>query len=76
MAWPMAGARAAAVRVPKVGVLWHTADADGERPFYGCLLDEARRAWPRNSLITALAYRLLVLMISPSLLATADQVIE
>jgi putative ABC transport system substrate-binding protein len=26
-------------RVPKVGVLWHAADADGEWPYYGCLLD-------------------------------------
>ncbi len=26
-------------RVPKVGVLWHAADKDGEWPYYGCLLD-------------------------------------
>ena len=26
-------------RVPKVGVLWHAADADGEWPYYGCLLE-------------------------------------
>jgi putative ABC transport system substrate-binding protein len=26
-------------RVPKVGVLWHAADSDGEWPYYGCLLD-------------------------------------
>jgi putative tryptophan/tyrosine transport system substrate-binding protein len=26
-------------RVPKVGVLWHAADADGEWPYYGCLHD-------------------------------------
>ena len=26
-------------RIPRVGVLWHAADADGEWPYYGCLLD-------------------------------------
>ena len=26
-------------RMPKVGVLWHAADADGEWPYYGSLLD-------------------------------------
>src|SRR6476469_1239461 len=26
-------------RMPKVGVLWHAADADGEWPYYGCLRD-------------------------------------
>jgi putative ABC transport system substrate-binding protein len=25
--------------VPKVGVLWHAADPDGEWPYYGCLLE-------------------------------------
>ena len=25
--------------IPRVGVLWHAADADGEWPYYGCLLD-------------------------------------
>ncbi len=26
-------------KIPRVGVLWHAADADGEWPYYGCLLD-------------------------------------
>ena len=25
--------------IPRVGVLWHAADADGEWPYYGCLLE-------------------------------------
>jgi putative tryptophan/tyrosine transport system substrate-binding protein len=25
--------------IPRVGVLWHAADTDGEWPYYGCLLD-------------------------------------
>jgi putative tryptophan/tyrosine transport system substrate-binding protein len=25
--------------IPRVGVLWHAGDADGEWPYYGCLLD-------------------------------------
>jgi len=38
-AWPMAVRAQQRGRVPKVGVLWHAADADGEWPYYGCLLD-------------------------------------
>ncbi len=38
-AWPMVVRAQQRHRVPKVGVLWHAADADGERPYYGCLLD-------------------------------------
>jgi putative tryptophan/tyrosine transport system substrate-binding protein len=26
-------------KMPKVGVLWHASDADGEWPYYGCLLE-------------------------------------
>jgi putative ABC transport system substrate-binding protein len=38
-AWPLALRGQERRRVPKVGVLWHAADADGEWPYYGCLLD-------------------------------------
>jgi putative tryptophan/tyrosine transport system substrate-binding protein len=38
-AWPMVVRAQQRHRVPKVGVLWHAADADGEWPYYGCLLD-------------------------------------
>jgi putative tryptophan/tyrosine transport system substrate-binding protein len=37
-AFPLA-ANAQIKKIPKVGVLWHAADADGEWPYYGCLLD-------------------------------------
>jgi putative ABC transport system substrate-binding protein len=37
--WPMVVRAQERRRVPKVGVLWHAADADGEWPYYGCLLD-------------------------------------
>jgi putative ABC transport system substrate-binding protein len=32
-------ARAQQKKTPRIGVLWHAADADGEWPYYGCLLD-------------------------------------
>ncbi len=38
-AWPMVVRAQQGRRVPKVGVLWHAADADGEWPYYGCLLE-------------------------------------
>jgi putative ABC transport system substrate-binding protein len=38
-AWPMVVRAQQRHGVPKVGVLWHAADADGEWPYYGCLLD-------------------------------------
>jgi putative ABC transport system substrate-binding protein len=38
-AWPMGVRAQERRRVPKVGVLWHAADTDGEWPYYGCLLD-------------------------------------
>jgi putative ABC transport system substrate-binding protein len=38
-AWPMVVRAQQWHRVPKVGVLWHAADADGEWPYYGCLLE-------------------------------------
>jgi putative ABC transport system substrate-binding protein len=38
-AWPIAARAQERRRVPKVGVLWHAADADGEWPYYGCLHD-------------------------------------
>jgi len=38
-AWPMVVRAQQRRRVPKVGVLWHAADADGEWPYYGCLLE-------------------------------------
>jgi putative ABC transport system substrate-binding protein len=38
-AWPMVVRAQQRHPVPKVGVLWHAADADGEWPYYGCLLD-------------------------------------
>jgi putative ABC transport system substrate-binding protein len=38
-AWPLAARAQERHRVPKVGVLWHAADADGEWPYCGCLLD-------------------------------------
>jgi putative tryptophan/tyrosine transport system substrate-binding protein len=38
-AWPIAMRAQERRRVPKVGVLWHAADKDGEWPYYGCLLD-------------------------------------
>jgi putative ABC transport system substrate-binding protein len=38
-AWPLALHGQERRRVPKVGVLWHAADKDGEWPYYGCLLD-------------------------------------
>jgi ABC-type uncharacterized transport system substrate-binding protein len=38
-AWPLAAHAQERRRVPKVGVLWHAADKDGEWPYYGCLLD-------------------------------------
>ena len=38
-AWPMVVRAQERRRVPKIGVLWHAADADGEWPYYGCLLD-------------------------------------
>src|ERR1700722_2078694 len=31
--------RAQRTTIPRVGVLWHAADTDGEWPYYGCLLD-------------------------------------
>ena len=37
--WPIGLRAQQRGRVPKVGVLWHAADADGEWPYYGCLLD-------------------------------------
>src|ERR1700738_1160073 len=37
-AWPMVVRAQQRRRVPKVGVLWHAADADGEWPYYGWLL--------------------------------------
>ena len=37
--WPIGLRAQQHGRVPKVGVLWHAADADGEWPYYGCLLD-------------------------------------
>jgi putative tryptophan/tyrosine transport system substrate-binding protein len=41
-AWPLAAHGEERRRVPKVGVLWHAADKDGEWPYYGCLLDGFR----------------------------------
>jgi len=38
-AWPIAVRAQDRRRVPRVGVLWHAADIDGEWPYYGCLLD-------------------------------------
>src|ERR1700722_9136406 len=38
-AWPIVVRAQEGRRVPKVGVLWHAADAAGEWPYYGCLLD-------------------------------------
>ena len=38
-AWPIVARAQERRRVPKVGVLWHAADAAGEWPYYGCLLD-------------------------------------
>jgi putative ABC transport system substrate-binding protein len=38
-AWPMLVRAQQRRGVPKVGVLWHAADADGEWPYYGCLLE-------------------------------------
>ena len=38
-AWPMVVRAQQRRRVPKVGVLWHAADADAEWPYYGCLLE-------------------------------------
>jgi putative ABC transport system substrate-binding protein len=38
-AWPLAARGQQHGRVPKVGVLWHAADQDGEWPYYDCLLD-------------------------------------
>src|SRR3984957_19644589 len=38
-AWPVVVRAQERRRVPKVGVLWHAADAAGEWPYYGCLLD-------------------------------------
>ena len=38
-AWPLAARAQERRRVPKVGVLWHAADADGEWPYYGSLHD-------------------------------------
>jgi putative tryptophan/tyrosine transport system substrate-binding protein len=38
-AWPIAVRAQERNRVPRVGVLWHAVDADGEWPYYGCLLD-------------------------------------
>jgi len=38
-AWPIVVRAQERRRVPKVGVLWHAADAAGEWPYYGCLLD-------------------------------------
>jgi putative ABC transport system substrate-binding protein len=38
-AWPTVVRGQQPRRVPKVGVLWHAADADGEWPYYGCLLE-------------------------------------
>lgn len=38
-AWPVMARAEERHRVPKVGVLWHAADAGGEWPYYGCLHD-------------------------------------
>jgi putative ABC transport system substrate-binding protein len=38
-AWPIGAGAQERHRVPRVGVLWHAADADGEWPYYGCLHD-------------------------------------
>jgi ABC-type uncharacterized transport system substrate-binding protein len=37
--WPMVAGAQERRRVPKVGILWHAADADGEWPYYGSLLE-------------------------------------
>jgi putative tryptophan/tyrosine transport system substrate-binding protein len=37
--WPLMARGQEHRRVPRVGVLWHAANADGETPYYGCLLD-------------------------------------
>jgi putative ABC transport system substrate-binding protein len=38
-AYPIAVGAQERRRVPRVGVLWHAADKDGEWPYYGCLHD-------------------------------------
>src|ERR1035437_9950136 len=38
-AFPLAAGAQQTKKIPKVGVLWHAADADGEWPYYGCLLE-------------------------------------
>jgi putative ABC transport system substrate-binding protein len=38
-AWPLLVRAQERRRAPKVGVLWHAADAEGETPYYGCLHD-------------------------------------
>jgi putative tryptophan/tyrosine transport system substrate-binding protein len=38
-AWPMAARAQERRRVPRVGVLWHAGDAEGETPYYGFLLE-------------------------------------
>jgi putative ABC transport system substrate-binding protein len=38
-AWPVMARAQERRRVPKVGVLWHAADEDGEWPYFGCLHD-------------------------------------
>jgi putative tryptophan/tyrosine transport system substrate-binding protein len=38
-AWPVVARAEDRHRVPRIGVLWHAADAAGETPYYGSLLD-------------------------------------
>jgi putative ABC transport system substrate-binding protein len=38
-AFPLAAGAQQIKKIPKVGVLWHASDADGEWPYYGCLLE-------------------------------------
>jgi putative ABC transport system substrate-binding protein len=38
-AFPLAADAQQTKEIPKVGVLWHASDAEGEWPYYGCLLE-------------------------------------
>src|ERR1700761_5714320 len=42
-AWPTLAGAQQHRRVPKVGVLWHAADAEGEAPYFGALVEGFER---------------------------------
>ncbi len=56
--WPIAArAQEQGKRIPKIGVLWHAANAEEERPYFGALLDGFRKLGYVEGLNIALEHR-------------------